>query len=109
MKSAARFIARRAGWLVLFLILFALTQGWYVCEGLWQGSGLHGYTPHRERYGSAYVLSTWRAFVQMLACIGLAGVLTIIIQRYGEVSQVAAQGPIKLKRRKPPLSAGRRR
>ena len=110
MKSAARFIARRAGWLVLLLVLFALANGAYVCEGLWQGGGLHGYILERNaKGGPPHMVSVWAAFVQMLACIGLAGVLTIIIQRYGEVSQVAAQGPIKLKRRKPPLSAGRRR
>ena len=109
MKSATRFIARQSGWLVLFLILFALTQGWYVCEGLWQGSGLHGYTLHREKYGSAYVLSTWRAFVQMLACVGLAGVLVVIGLKYAETPQVTAQGPSRVRRRKPPLSAGRRR
>lgn len=109
MKPAVRLIARQSGWLVLFLVLFALTQGWYVCEGLWQGSGLRGYTQHRDKYGSAYLVSTWKAFVQMLACIGLAGVLTIIIQRYGDVSRVTVQGPSRVRRRKLPLSAGRRR
>lgn len=109
MKSAVRFIAGQSGWLVLFLVLFALTQGWYVCEGLWQGSGLRGYTQHRDKSGSAYMVSTWTAFVRMLACAGLAGVLVIFGQRHGEVTRVAAQGFSRMKRRKPPLSAGRKR
>jgi len=109
MKSAVRFIARQSGWLVLFLVLFALLNGAYVCEGLWQGSGLHGYTQQRTKHGSAYMISTWTAFVQMLACVGLAGVLVIFCQRFGEAPRIVAPCFSGVKRRKPPLSAGRRR
>lgn len=44
MKPTVRFIARQTGWLVLLLVLFALANGAYACEGFWQGSGLHGYS-----------------------------------------------------------------
>ena len=110
MKSAARFIARQSGSLVLLLVLFALANGAYVCEGLWQGGGLYGYILERSaKGGPPRMVSVWAAFVQMLACVGLACVLVIFSRRYREVPRVAAQGPIKLKQRKPPLSAGRRR
>ena len=109
MKPAVRFIARQSGWLVLLLVLFALMNGAYVCEGLWQGGGLYGYILERSaKGGPPRMVPVWAAFVQMLAGVGLAGVLVIFGRRCGEVPQVAAQGPIKLKRRKPPLSAGRR-
>ena len=82
MRSAIQFVLRQSGWLAFFLFLFALVQGWYVCEGLWQGSGLYGYTlQHRNRYDSAFVVSTSAAFVRMLAFTGLAGVLLFINRR----------------------------
>lgn len=110
MKPATRLIARQSGWLVLLLVLFALANGAYVCEGLWQGGGLYGYILERSaKGGPPRMVSVWAAFVQMLACVGLAGVLVIFGLRYVETPQVTAQGPSRVRRRKPPLSAGRRR
>lgn len=110
MKSAVRFIARQSGWLFLLLVLFALADCAFVCKGLWQGGGLHGYIIQQgAKGGQPRLISVWVAFIQMLACVGLAGVLVIFGRWYGEVPKVAAQNIIKLKRRKPPLSAGRKR
>ena len=82
MRSALQFALRQSGVLAFALFVFALANAVYVCEGLWQGSGLHGYSiQHRGKYGSVYVVSTWTAFVQMLVSIGLAGVLLIINRR----------------------------
>ena len=84
MRSAVRFVVRQSGRLAFFLFLFALMNGVHVCEGLWQGSGLHGYTiQHRGRYGSAYVVSTWAAFIVMLAFMGLTGVMLVVNRRRG--------------------------
>ena len=96
MRSAVRFIVRQSGWLVFFLLLFAMANAVYVCEGLWQGGGLRGYTiQHRGKYGSVYTISTWTAFVQALVFTGLAGVLLIICwfnARHG-LNPVAEKGP----------------
>ena len=73
MKPAVRLIARQSGWLFLLLVVFAVLNAAYVCEGLWQGSGLHGYIIARGgRGGPPRVVSVWAAFVQMLAGVGLA-------------------------------------
>ena len=82
MKTVIQFVVRQSGWLAFFLLLFALANAAYVCQGLWQGSGLHGYTiQHRGKSGSAYIVSTWMAFIQMLVITGLAGVLLVINRR----------------------------
>ena len=104
MRSAIQFVVRQSGWAAFFLLLFALMQGWYVCEGLWQGSGLHGYTiQHRGKYGSGYVVSTWTAFILMLAFMGLAGVLLVINRR----RRSACHG-LKPEAEKSPASRGRK-
>ena len=84
MRSAVQFVARQSGWLAFSLVLFALLNAAFVCEGLWQGSGLHGYViQHGAKGGPPSVISVWAAFVQMLVFIGLAGVLLIVNRRRG--------------------------
>ncbi len=75
MKSFVDAIAKRYLWLVLPLALFAVAQGLYVIEGLWQWVGLHGYFVDGGRGdGSQATLhSVWGAFVTALGSLGLAG------------------------------------
>ena len=82
MRSTVQFVARQSGWLAFSLVLFALLNAAFVCEGLWQGSGLHGYIVGRGgRGGPPHVFSVWAAFVPMLAFTGLASVLLAISRR----------------------------
>ena len=84
MRPAVQFIIRQSGWLAFSLILFALLNAAYVCEGLWQGAGLHGYIVGRGgRGGPPHMVSVWDAFVQMFAFTGLAGVPLVINRRRG--------------------------
>ena len=84
MRLAIQFVLRQSGWLAFSLVLFALLNAAFVCEGLWQGSGLHGYIVGRGgRGGPPHVVSVWAAFVQMFAFAGLAGVLLVINRRKG--------------------------
>ena len=78
MKPAIQFVIRQSGWLAFLLFLFAVANGVYVCEGLRQGSGLHGYTIQHRRYDAAYLVSTWAAFVQMLVSAGMAALFSYI-------------------------------
>ena len=75
MKAAARFITRQSGWPAFLFLLYALLNGCYVCEGLWQGSGLHGYTVQSSTKGFPHLVSTWASFVQMLVLTGLSAVM----------------------------------
>ena len=76
MNAIFRFIMRQSGWLIFFLLLFASLNGGYVGEGLWQRSGLHGFTLQSgAKGGPAGVVSTWTAFVEMLLFIGLAALI----------------------------------
>jgi len=82
MKPAVQFIARQSGWLSPFVFLFALAQGGYVCQGLWQGSGLHGYIiVGGNRFSSPTIISVWSAFIQALAFASLACLLFIANRR----------------------------
>ncbi len=75
MQATVQLVTRQSGWLVFFA-LFALMNGAYVCEGLWQGGGLHGYViQHSAKGGPPRVVPVWTAFVQMLVFVGLAGML----------------------------------
>ena len=102
MKPAVQLVARQSGWLVFFLVLFALMNGAYVCEGLWQGSGLHGYViQHSAKGGPPRVVSVWLAFVQMLVLAGLAGVFACVALwnsagRHG-LKPEAEKGPLSLR------------
>ena len=84
MRSAVQFVVRQSGWLAFFLLLFALLNAAHVCEGLWQGSGLHGYIVERGgRGGPPHMISVWAAFILMLVFTGLVGVLLAISARHG--------------------------
>lgn len=76
MNAIFQFIMRQSGWLTFFLLLFAVLNGGYVSEGLWQGSGLHGFTLQPgAKGGPPRVVSTWTAFVEMLLFTGLASLM----------------------------------
>jgi len=75
-QATVQLVTRQSGWLVFFFALFALMSGAYVCEGLWQGGGLHGYViQHSAKGGPPRVVPVWTAFVPMLVFVGLAGML----------------------------------
>ncbi len=74
-RAAVSWLIRQSGLLAFFCFLFALLNGWYVIEGLYQGGGLHGYTIQPGRRGSPHLVSTWTAFVQMLALLGFGSAL----------------------------------
>ena len=73
-----QFMVRQSGWLAFFLVLFAVANAACVCEGLWQGSGLHGYIIERGgRGGPPHVVSVWAGFglgwFRSDACVHRAG------------------------------------
>ena len=82
MKAIVQLVIRQSGclsgFLALSFLLLALMNGGYVCQGLWQGTGLHGYTTQmNNKYGFSIVL-TWDAFVQMFRFISLAVLFGLI-------------------------------
>ena len=98
-----QFMVRQSGWLAFFLVLFAVANAACVCEGLWQGSGLHGYIIERGgRGGPPHVVSVWAAFNQMLVFAGLAGVLLVFGRR-------GARHGLKPEAPKCPASKGRKK
>ena len=63
MRLAIQFVVRQSGWLAFSFVLFALLNAAYVCAGLWQRSGLHGYIIGRGgRGGPPHVVSVWAGF-----------------------------------------------
>jgi hypothetical protein len=66
-------VQRVARFLALLLLMFALLRGMEVGQGLWQGSGLHGYIIHHGKANSGITVSVWAAFVQTLALAGVSG------------------------------------
>ncbi len=78
MRSAAQFIIRQSRSLAFVLLMFALLRGLEVCQGLWQGSGLHGYVVHYGKAHSGFTVSVWAAFLQALALAGAAGLFACI-------------------------------
>ena len=103
MRLAIQFVVRQSGWLAFSFVLFALLNAAYVCEGLWQGSGLHGYIIERGgRGGPPHVVSVWAAFNQMLVFAGLAGVLLVFGRR-------GARHGLKPEAPKCPASKGRKK
>ena len=76
MRQVFQFVIRQSGRLAFLFIVFALMNGAYVCQGLWQGVGLHGFVSRPGRVGSQpQLVSVWAAFVQMLAFAPLACVM----------------------------------
>ena len=78
MDAIFQFIIRQSGFLAFLMLLFALANGWYVGEGLWQGSGLHGYTDDMNNKYGFFIVWTWDAFIRMLICLGLAMLFGLI-------------------------------
>ena len=72
MASIVQLVIRVSGFVAFLLLLFAAGNGWYVCEGLWQGSGLHGYTDNMNNKYGFFIVWTWDAFVRTLVFFGLA-------------------------------------
>jgi len=78
MRLAIQFVVRQSGWLAFSFVLFALLNAAYVCAGLWQRSGLHGYIIGRGgRGGPPHVVSVWAGFglgwFRSDACVHRAG------------------------------------
>ena len=78
MQAITHFVTRQSGFLAFLLLLFAVANGWYVCEGLWQGGGLHGYTDNMNNKYGFFIVWTWDAFMRMLVFFGLAVVFGLI-------------------------------
>ncbi len=78
MTSITQFVIRQSGFLAFLLLLFAVANGWYVGEGLWQGSGLHGYTDNMNNKYGFFIVWTWDAFIRMLVFFGLALIFGLI-------------------------------
>ena len=99
MKQLLQIIIRHSGTLAFGFFLFAAVSGIYVVEGLWQGSGLHGYTFQIGRRGvSSYLASTWTAFLQMLVCTTLGAMFTYIaLRRAGGVRAIFGLGRMRTK------------
>ncbi len=79
MNAIFQFIIRQSSCLAFLLLLLAVGNGWYVSEGLWQGSGLHGRTCNfNPKYGGFFIIWTWDAFVRMLVFLGLAVLFQLV-------------------------------
>ena len=77
MNSITQFIARQSTIAAFLCLGFALLQGFRVGEGLWQGSGLHGYIIELGRAHNGQVVSVWASFVDMLIALGFAAFLKL--------------------------------
>ena len=78
MNAILQFIMRQSGIAAFLCSGFALLQGFRVGEGLWQGSGLHGYVIELGRAHNGQVVSVWTSFTNMLIALSLAGVFAIV-------------------------------
>jgi hypothetical protein len=78
MKTAAQFISRQCTVIIMLCSGFALLQGFRVGEGLWQGSGLHGYVIELGKAHNGQVVSVWSSFIYMLIALGLAAFFGLI-------------------------------
>ena len=82
MTSITHFVIRQSSWLTLFSLLFVAVNGGYVCEGFWQGSGLHDYiVDTNAKGGSPYVVSVWSAMLRMLTFLGCTAFFGMIASR----------------------------
>jgi len=72
MNAIFQFVMRQSGYLAFFFLLLAVASGFDVCNGLWDGVGLHGYVIHQGKTRNGYIVPVWRSFVQMIffACLG---------------------------------------
>ena len=78
MASIVQLVIRVSGFVAFLLLLFAAGNGWYVCEGLWQGSGLHGYTDNMNNKYGFFIVWTWDAFIRLLVFFGFAVLFGLI-------------------------------
>jgi hypothetical protein len=81
MKAFAQLIVRQSGTVAFLCLAFAFLQGMRVCEGFWQGSGLHGYVIEKGKANMGQMFSVWGSFLNMLAAIGLAILFGLISPR----------------------------
>ena len=80
MKAVTPFIARQCTVAAFLCLGFALLQSFRVGEGLWQGSGLHGYIIELGRAHNGQVVSVWASFVNMLIALSLAAFFGLTVR-----------------------------
>ena len=79
MKATLQYTMRQSGRLASFCFIWALCMGAEVCQGLWQGGGLHGYVISCcARGGGPRVFAVWTAFIQALTALALACAFFVI-------------------------------
>jgi hypothetical protein len=90
MQAIIQLVIRMSGFLAFLLLLLAVENGWFVCEGLWQGSGLHGFTDNMNNKYGFFIVWTWDAFIRMLVFFGLAALFGLItLQKYHALKRTA--------------------
>lgn len=80
MNTVIRFIARQCTVAAFLCLGYALLQSFRVGEGLWQGSGLHGYITEISKGHNEQIVSVWASFVKLLIAAGLAGFFGLTVR-----------------------------
>ena len=85
-QAVVQFLRRQSAWLALSLLLFAVLNGAYVSQGIWQGTGLHGYIIEPgAKGGPPRVVSVWSALIWLLVFLGLAIVFGLSALRHSRI------------------------
>ncbi len=80
MKAVTQFVTRQCTIAAFLCLGFALLQSFRIGQGLWQGSGLHGYFIEITRGHSAHIISVWASFVNMLIALCLAAFFGLTVR-----------------------------
>ena len=97
MNSIFQFIRRQSSIAAFLCLGFALLQSVRVGEGLWRGSGLHGYVFEPGKAHNGQLMSVWDALLNMRIALGLATFLACSRGQRGssstEMKRITIIGP----------------